>query len=219
MQEFVIVTGIVLKTVPIGEYDRRVLILTKEKGKIAAFAKSARRQNNRLMAATNLFSFGEFKLYAGRSSYTIVEANISNYFETLREDFEGAYYGMYFLEIADYYTRENNDEKEMLKLVYQSLKALQTPRLKNELVRCIFEIKAIVINGEFPGIPASEASGQTLLASTIYAIEYMVNSSIEKLYTFTVTEEVLSELKRMALYYRKQCMDRHFNSLEILDAL
>ena len=51
-------------------------------------------------------------------------AAISNYFEGLREDFEGAYYGMYFLEVADYYTRENNDEREMLKLVYQSLRAV-----------------------------------------------------------------------------------------------
>ena len=38
------------------------------------------------------------------------EAEISNYFEDLRADFIGAYYGMYFLEICDYYTRENNEE-------------------------------------------------------------------------------------------------------------
>ena len=124
MQELVNVTAIVLNSSPIGEYDRRVVLLTKERGKITAFAKGARRQTSKLIAATNLFAFGEFKLYPGRSSYTMTDAQIQNYFEELRIDFEGAYYGMFFLEVCDYYTRENNDEKEFLKLLYQSLKAL-----------------------------------------------------------------------------------------------
>ena len=34
MQGFTEITGMVLKAEPIGEYDRRVVILTKEKGKI-----------------------------------------------------------------------------------------------------------------------------------------------------------------------------------------
>ena len=111
MQENTQVTGMVLKAEPISEYDRRVVILTKEKGKISAFARGARKPNSRLLAATNPFSFGEFRLYVGKNSYSIQYVSISNYFEGLREDFEGAYYGMYFLEVLDYYTRENNDEK------------------------------------------------------------------------------------------------------------
>ena len=96
MQEFTCVTGMVLKQTPIGEYDRRICLLTKEKGKISAFARGARKPGNRLTAATNPFSFGIFKLYAGRDSYTVSEADIRNYFSELMTDYVGAYYGMYF---------------------------------------------------------------------------------------------------------------------------
>ena len=215
MQEYTQITGMVLKAEPIGEYDRRIVILTKEIGKISAFARGARKQGSRLLAATNPFCFGEFKLYVGRTSYNVMEAAISNYFEGLREDFEGAYYGIYFLELMDYYTRENNDEKEMLKLLYQSMRALMHDGLDNRLIRYIFELKAMVLNGEFPGMPAGDGWDK----STEYAVSYIVDSGIEKLYTFTVAPKVLEELGNIANDYRKRYLDRPFKSLEIVDNL
>lgn len=215
MQEFISVTGIILKQAPIGEYDRRICLLTKEKGKISAFAKGARKPGNRLAAATNPFSFGVFKLYAGKSSYTVSEADIHNYFEELMTDYVGAYYGMYFAEIADYYTRENNDERQMLKLLYQSLKALSAPSLPNPLVKCVYELKAVAVNGEFPGVPTQ----MEFLESTVYTLHYIENAPIEKLYTFTVSENVLIELQMIADRYRSRFMDHEFKSLEILKTL
>ena len=215
MQEFIKLTGMVLKTVPIGEYDRRVVLLTKERGKVSAFAKGARKPGSRFSAAASPFSFGEFKLYEGRSSYNIMEADISNYFEGLREDYEGACYGMYFLDVMDYYTRENNDEVQMLKLLYQSLRALQLPSLPDELVRYVFEIKALVLNGEYPGLP----EGRQYLESTVYAAKYKAGTPVEKFYKVTVTQEVLAELKGIAGGLRKRFVDREFKSLGVLEGM
>ena len=213
MQEFVELTGIIIKSEPIGEYDRRVVILTKERGKISAFARLARKPNNRLMAPTNPFSFGQFRLYEGRSSYSLSEAEITNYVEELRQDYVGAYYGMYFLEICDYYTRENIDETQMLKLIYQSLRALGSPNFDNRLVRCIFELKSVMINGEFPQI--TSLSG--LSGSAAYTVDYIMNTPAQKLFSFNVKEEILQELRIFCRKVCKKSFDRNFKSLEILE--
>ena len=242
----IVLTGMVLSTMPVGEYDRRVVILTKEQGRISAFARGARRPNSPLVGALNPFSFGEFTVYAGRSSYTVQAASISNYFEGLREDIIGAYYGFYFLEFADYYTKEANDESEMLKLLYQTLRALLNPHIPDRLVRCIFELKALTVNGQAPQVfqcvvcgdkerPAVFSAvkgglvcgacrrdvidGMLLDNSTLYSMQYIESSSIGKLYTFTVTDKVLAEMEKVMGRLMEVYVGKKFKSLEILETL
>ena len=216
MQDRIKVLGIVLKAEPIGEYDRRVVILTREKGKISAFARGARKPTSAFLAPTSPFTFGTFELYAGRNSYSVCDISADCYFEELRQDFEGAYYGMYFLELADYCTRENNDEREVLKLLYQSLRALLVPSLPRKLVRYIYELKAMTYSGECPQT-FEQFSDWNLNPSTEYALQYVVAASVEKLYTFLLTEEVFAEFARVVTWLRKHYVEHRFKSLEILE--
>jgi DNA repair protein RecO (recombination protein O) len=243
MGQTITLTGMVLSAAPVGEYDRRVMILTKERGKISAFARGARRPGNQLMAAVSPFSFGRFETYEGRSSYTVVKADITNYFRELAEHMENACYGFYFLELTDYYARENTEEIHMLKLLYQSLRALEKENLDNRLVRRIFELKTMVINGEYPNVFSclscrkeenlhwfSTKTGGTLCEncggqagqifldeSVLYAMQYIITSTIEKLYTFTVSEAVLEKLEDIMNEYMAFYVERKFHALQILE--
>ena len=210
------VTGMVLSAAPVGDYDKLVVLLTRERGKIRAFARVARRPGSALMAAANAFAFGEFQIYEGRTSYTMSQASIQNYFGELMTDFEGACYGQYFLEFADYYTRENADGSDFLKLAYQSLRALLVPSLPRKLVRYIYELKAMTYSGECPQT-FEQFSDWNLNPSTEYALQYVVAASVEKLYTFLLTEEVFAEFARVVTWLRKHYVEHRFKSLEILE--
>ena len=185
------VTGMVLSAAPVGDYDKLVVLLTRERGKIRAFARGARRPGSALMAA-------------------------ANYFGELMTDFEGACYGQYFLEFADYYTRENADGSDFLKLAYQSLRALLVPSLPRKLVRYIYELKAMTYSGECPQT-FEQFSDWNLNPSTEYALQYVVAASVEKLYTFLLTEEVFAEFARVVTWLRKHYVEHRFKSLEILE--
>ncbi len=254
MGQNLVVTGMVLNAMPIGDYDKRITLLTRERGKITAFARGARKPNSQFLAATNPFSFGEFELFEGRSTYTVAKVSIQNYFRELASDFDAAYYGFYFLEFADYYCQENNDETEMLKLLYQTLRALESPAFSNRLVRCIYELKTLTINGEAPNVFGCTKCGkkeelhwfsgktarmlcdhcvnelrrkpenmaalptyQKVQESTVYTMQYIMTAKLAKLYTFSVSDQVLRELQQCIREYMKYYINHSFKSLKILE--
>lgn len=245
------VTGMVLSAMPIGEYDKRLVILTKERGRISAFAKGARKSNSSLLACSQPFSFGTFMLYQGRNSYSVNSAEIQNYFEDLRKDLVKVTYGMYFCEVAAYLTYENVEATGILKLLYQSLRALTHEKIPDELVRSIFELKILDFNGETPHVFACVKCGKkpdeqqeylrgfsskmggllckdceglakdllVLSSATVYTLQYIVSSPVEKLYTFVLKEDCLEEVKKVAKQYMECYANGTFHSLEMLKLL
>ena len=214
MREQISVTGMVLMAAPVGEYDRRLVILTRGRGKITAFARGVRRPGNQLMAAAAPFVFGKFLLYEGRDAYTLVGAEVENYFREIAGDMEAACYGSYFLEMADYYGRENIDATETLRLLYQSLRALLKPSVPNRLVKPVYELKPMEINGEYRELPLGRLND-----STLYAWQYVLAAPVESLYTFTLTDQVLGEFVRCVEQNKERFIDKTFHSLDILNAV
>ena len=237
MREPINVSGMVLSASPVGEYDKRVVILTRELGKITAFARGARRMKSPLMAVSNPFVFGEFQVYEGRDSYTLSE---------LRVDVEGAYYGFYFLELAEYFGQEGNDETQMLNLLYVTMNAIRSGKQDLRLIRCIFELRTITISGEAPQMFSCMECGTKenltvfslrdsaiycpncgktirdpwpLQPGTVLACRYIIAAPLAKLYGFTVNEEILDELERLLRAYLHRYVEKKMKTLQILDVM
>lgn len=238
----VILTGIVLSVSDVGDFDRRLVILTKEAGRVTAFAKGARKPNNPLIAACSPFCFGVFDAFEGRNSYHISKANISNYFRDLVLDYDKVCLGSYFLEVADFLSVEGMDERNRLGLLYQSLKAVESGKFSHRLLKDIYDLKTWVIDGEYPNVfncvccgkkedldsfsikrhgmlckeCASKESGTHILTSTLYAMQFIVSSSIEKLYTFVLNSETEEELTRILDSYRLNYRSHKYKSEDFL---
>ncbi len=246
MGQQITVTGMVLSAMPIGEYDKRLVILTKERGKLSAFAKGVRRQNSPDAAASQPFIFGTFTLYEGRTSYTVQQVEVQNYFDGLRRDLEMIYHASYFCELADDLTREYNDEKNILLLLYQTLRALMRGVVPAPLIRAIYEIKALayygqamevfscvkcgsqealaVFDSEAGGMLCGECKGAAgapipVSDSTLYTLQFILGSSLEKLYSFRVSEQVMAQLKAITAQYCCRYVDKRQKSLDFLEQM
>ena len=207
--------GCVLKHKPVGDYDWLVTLLTAERGKLNAFARLARKPGTRLCGNTEPLSFGTFELYPGKSAYVLHAVKIDHFFETFRRDLEKAAYGSLFLEIADYYTRENIEASQLLNLLYVSLVALKEARKEhpNALIRCVYELRAMVTEGLFPGADAVREKS----ASLDRALSHIETAPLQTLFSFTLREDVLRELAEITLRYRNMVMDRHLKSLDMIE--
>lgn len=139
--------GIVLENSAVGEFDRRVVILTKERGRITAFAKNARKPKSPFLACTQPFTYAEFEVYASRDAYRLEGVENVKFFEGLREDLETVFYASFFCETAGFYSRENNDDSELFKLLYVSLLALSNGKTNRRLIAAVYEWRAFFTNG------------------------------------------------------------------------
>jgi DNA repair protein RecO (recombination protein O) len=135
---------------------------------------------------------------------------------------------------------------------------LSKKTIDRQLIRAVFELKIMTLNGETPEVfgcvkcnkkfAAAEGEGETpytgkyyfsaksggilcgscsgldrdavcINTSTLYTMQYIVSKEIEKLYTFKVTDDVLSELKLCISRYLDCYIDHEFKSLEMLKSL
>lgn len=241
------VTGMVLSAVQVGDYDRRLVILTKERGKLSAFARGARRTGNTLTAACQPFTYGTFTLFSGRDAFRIQSVEIQNYFDEIKTDLDGITYGTYFCELADYFTHENLDAKEQLKLLYITMRALVKRQVAYSLIRRIYEIRILALDGEemqvFSCVKCGNPGtgyvfrarqgglvcidhcqpdydiGELLHPSTVYSLQFILSSPLERLYSFQISQEVQTELDDICNAFLEEYVDRQFKSSEFLDSL
>ncbi|MBQ9609081.1 MAG: DNA repair protein RecO [Lachnospiraceae bacterium] len=246
MRQEIEVTGIVLYVTLVGEYDKRLVILTKERGKITVFANGARKPSSTFRAASQSFVMGTFTVIPTRDAYNLIKVDVKEYFHDIAYDMEKMCYASYFSEFMSYYTREGDFCTNNLNLLYVTFKALLDDRLSNELIRYIYEIRLMDIEGE--GIQAyscvrcgdkehisyfdAKAGGllcdkcalelkvtYKVSSPLIYTLQYILSTPVNKLYSFTLSDEVMAEIKYVADKFRTEYVDKNFKSLEILSTL
>ena len=66
---------------------------------------------------------------------------------------------------------------------------------------------------------AKAKDGLIMNPSTVYAMQYIISTPVEKLYTFAVSGEVLAELRMVMDRWRERYLDKTMKSLERLESV
>ncbi|WP_274940522.1 DNA repair protein RecO [Chordicoccus furentiruminis] len=215
MREAVELTGVVLEARPVGEFDRRLVILTGERGRITAFAHGARRPKSPLIAASSPFVFATFSLYEGRDAYTLAEADVKEYFSGLTGRMPGVLYAFYCLELASWFTREGVEAAGIVNLLFVTLRAIEKEQMPVKLIRRVYELRMLTENGEYA--PPEEQGN--LSRSAWYALRFASEAGYGRLYSFALSEPAAEEFSAAVRKAMRRVVDKPFKTLAVIDEM
>lgn len=152
------VEGIVVRVRNLGEADKVITLLSDDRGKVEAVARGARRPRNRLVGATQLFSYVTLQCFSSRSLDSISQAEIKESFRLLREQLEPMAYATYFAELTDRLVTDDDPHPGLVPLLLVALHLLQGGA-DPESVRRMYELKLLSLLGYRPQLAACAGCG------------------------------------------------------------
>jgi DNA repair protein RecO (recombination protein O) len=147
--------GLVLRARDLGEADKIVTLLTRERGKMDAVARGARRVRSRLLALAQPFTHGDFLLFLNRRGlHTLSQGEITQPFRRLREDLLLMAYAAHFTEIVHIALPAEQPAENMLEIILQALSLLESGEIAPSLVSRWFELHTLDVMGYRPELEA-----------------------------------------------------------------
>jgi len=153
--------AIVLRTHKLGEADRIITLLTRERGKVRAVAKGVRRTKSKFGARLEPFSRVDLLVFEGKSLDIITQAESLNaYGQDLALDYSLWTAGQTMLETADRLTPEDSISAEsQYLLLVGALRTLVSGEHAASLVLDAFLLRALSMAGYSPTLNACVVCG------------------------------------------------------------
>ncbi len=159
--------GIVLKTQNIGEADRICTIYSPCKGKARAVARGARRPRSRFVSSTQMFAYGDFQIFRGKSLDSISQVQLKEAFPRLHNDLTKLAYASYVAELIGEMIEEGDGDKMLFDMLLTYMRVLsETP--DPQLITVAFEIKFATVLGYRPRLESCSECGREDLSREVF---------------------------------------------------
>jgi DNA repair protein RecO (recombination protein O) len=119
-------TGIVLRTIKLGEADRIVSLVTEGRGKVRAVAKGVRKTKSRFGGRLEPLTHVAFQCYEGRNLDTVTQVESIEAFRVVREDLDRLARATALLEAVDAVVQEGDGDPRVLQMLLGALRTLET---------------------------------------------------------------------------------------------
>jgi len=159
--------AVVLKHRRLGDADRIVTLLTPRRGKIDVVAKGLLRSRSKMAGHLEPLTLCEVVLAHGRSMDLVTQAQSVEPVVALHNELELLSTGMYLLELADRFTVEDADAREVFELVEVSLRRLARGD-GVQLVTRLFELGVLGATGFRPELDHCLETGEAVAAEEAF---------------------------------------------------
>lgn len=156
-----ITDALIIREHPVGEADKFVTVLTRERGVLRASARGARKLKSRSAAATQLLSHSRLSLVEGRDKYIIQDAQPLHVFFDLRADIEKLALAQYFCELAGVICPREEPAEEPLRLLLNALHFLGSGAREPRLLKAVVELRLLAGAGYMPSLDGCARCGET----------------------------------------------------------
>jgi DNA repair protein RecO (recombination protein O) len=150
--------ALVLRTYNLGESDRIVVLLTRERGKKRGVARGARRSRKRFAGALEPLTLVRVA-YSEREQRELVQLT---YAEPMRSPLsapgEACTYASYFAELLDEWASDSDPQERLFRLGVAVLEAL-TSGAPGEVLARYFEYWLLRLEGVYPSVTACPRCG------------------------------------------------------------
>lgn len=238
--------GIVTKEIKYGETGKIVTLITRDLGKISAIASNVRTSKSRMLAGLQLFAYSEFVLFKGKGKkglYHLNEVTMTESFQNIRTSLEDLAYASYFAEIANHVSQEENPDEELLRLLLNTLFALDRRLSLPEKIKTVFEWRVSAVAGYAPLLDSCSNCGAKdmlshlnpsdgrimcskcgalhpsaipLSTGMVNVISYISGADSRQIFSFDSNDDTIAYLSRVSEIYISTQLEQEFQTLDYL---
>lgn len=235
--------ALVLREQNIGENDRLVTLLTRDRGIIRAFAKVAGKAKSGLQSATQPLCYSRFTINIGKTANRIREAEAVEVYFGLRQDIEKLSLAQYFTQLVSEVAPEGNDSDELLKIMLNTLHFLHNGKKKAEQLKAIIELRVACMCGYMPSLECCNNCGDETCEKYIFdyingvlmcencgvnprgayvvvgggvltALRYITGADVSKIFSFNMSDDGFKALGEVTERYLLTQLQRSFSALD-----
>jgi len=139
-----------LKSYPLSESDKIVVMYSKEKGLIKGVAKGVKKPKSKLGARMDALVANRLMLHKGKNMSTICQAEALNTFSNSRKDMDKLFYSIYLSELVTAFGIEDDpSSEEVYELFYKALERISSSKSKKDILIAVikFQLKLMLVAG------------------------------------------------------------------------
>jgi DNA repair protein RecO (recombination protein O) len=241
--------AIVMRRTDFGEADRLLTLFSREKGKIKAIAKGARKPQSRKTGHVELFTRANLFIAVGKTLDIITQAETVSAHAVLRQDLVRATYAAYLVELLDRFVGKEDPHAGIYQLLadaliwltevetaelllaarYYELRLLALTGFQPRLFHCVACGNPIEEQDQFfsaelggllcPNCYEADRNARPVTAVAVKVLRYLQSRPWDTVKVLRLKRPLHSELETLMHHYLTYTLERNLKSVDFLHRL